>query len=274
MIRLGMCNEMFEGWPLEAVCAFLREVGYEGIELAPFTLAPRITDLKADDRRTIRAKIEDSGLACIGLHWLLAKTEGFHLTSPEAETRRATADYLRELAIATYDLGGTIMVLGSPKQRDLLPGVSFDQAMGHAAAVLAAVGPTLSDTGVTLCVEPLTTAETNFLVSIDEANELIDRLSHPFVKLQIDAKAQFGDANGGTVADLWRRHGASAAHAHANDPNLRGPGMGDLDFNPLGRALIESGYSGWWSVEPFDYSPGAAETARRSYRTLRDSLST
>ncbi len=273
MIRLGMCNEMFEGWPLEAVCAFLREVGYEGIELAPFTLAQRITDLNASDRKTIRATIEDSGLACIGLHWLLAKTDGFYLTSPEAETRRATAHYLSELAIATHDLGGSVMVLGSPKQRDLLPGVTLDKAMSYAAEVLAVVGPTLSDTSVTLCIEPLTTADTDFLNSIDEANQLIARLAHSHIKLQIDAKAQHGDASGRPVPDLWRKHGTNAGHAHANDPNLRGPGMGELDFGPICRALVDSGYSGWLSVEPFDYSPGAPETARRSFRTLRSSLS-
>ena len=72
--------------------------------------------------------VEDAGLETIGLHWLLAKTEGFYLTSPDAAVRRATGDYLKALAEATRDLGGSLMVLGSPKQRDLLPGVTYDQA--------------------------------------------------------------------------------------------------------------------------------------------------
>lgn len=77
MIRLGICNELFEGWDLAVVCRTVKAMGYEGLEIAPFTLALRITDLSADRRRELRAMVEDAGLAMIGLHWLLAKTEGF-----------------------------------------------------------------------------------------------------------------------------------------------------------------------------------------------------
>ena len=55
--------------------------------------------------------------------------------------RRATGDYLIALAEATRDLGGSLMVLGSPKQRDLLPGVTYDQAVGYAVEVFERVMP-------------------------------------------------------------------------------------------------------------------------------------
>ena len=122
MIRLGICNELFEGRDFAEVCRLVKAIGYDGLEIAPFTLAPRITDLSTVDRRKLRAIVEDAGLATIGLHWLLARTEGFYLTSPDAGVRQRTAEYLAELARATKDLGGSLMVLGSPKQRNLLPG--------------------------------------------------------------------------------------------------------------------------------------------------------
>src|SRR5947209_4372072 len=123
MIRLGICNELFEGWDFAEVCHTVKAIGYDGLEIAPFTLAPRITDVSPARRRELRAIVADVGLATIGLHWLLAKTEGYYLTTPDAAVRRKTADYLVALAEATRDLGGTLMVFGSPKQRDLLPGV-------------------------------------------------------------------------------------------------------------------------------------------------------
>ena len=138
MIRLGICNELFEGWEFDKVCRTVKRLGYEGIEIAPFTLAPRITDLTAARRREIRTMVEDSGLATIGLHWLLARTEGFYLTSPDPVVRERTGDYLIELAEATRDLGGTLMVFGSPKQRDLLPGISYDEAAAYAVEVFGA----------------------------------------------------------------------------------------------------------------------------------------
>ena len=130
MIQLGICNELFEGWDFARVCQTVSALGYQGLEIAPFTLAPRITDVSAERRRELRTMVEDAGLKTIGLHWLLAKTEGFYLTSPDAQVRRRTGDYLVALAEATRDLGGSLMVFGSPKQRDLLPGVSHDQAAG------------------------------------------------------------------------------------------------------------------------------------------------
>ena len=112
MIRLGICNELFEGWEFGEVCRTVKRLGYDGLEIAPFTLAPRITDVTPERRRELRSMVEDAGLATIGLHWLLAKTEGFYLTSPDPAVRRRTAEYLVALAEATRDLGGSCDCLG------------------------------------------------------------------------------------------------------------------------------------------------------------------
>ena len=261
MIRLGICNELFEGWEFGEVCRTVKALGYEGLEIAPFTLAARITGLTAGRRRELRAMVEDSGLATIGLHWLLAKTEGFYLTSPDMAVRRRTGDYLVALAEATRDLGGSLMVLGSPKQRDLLPGVSHDQAMGYALEVFQRVMPAIGAVGVDLCIEPLAPSETNFLNTCAQAKTLIDQVNHPHFKLHMDVKAQSGET-GTTGTRIDRPVRAAAGHFHAQDVNLRGPGMGDVDFGPIMKALVDSGYDRWVSVEVFDFSPGAVETAR------------
>jgi sugar phosphate isomerase/epimerase len=267
MIKLGICNELFEGWEFGQVCRTVKEIGFDGLEIAPFTLAPRIEELDQARRRELRAMVEDAGLATIGLHWLLARTEGFYVTSPDAAVRRATAEYLRSLAEATRDLGGSLMVLGSPKQRDLLPGVTYDQAVDYAIDVLERVLPSLDSTGVDLCLEPLAPSETNFLNTCDQAMELIRRVDHLRLRLHLDVKAQSSEA-GTTVPDLIRRHASRAGHFHAQDVNLRGPGMGAVDFGPIVTALVDSGYDRWISVEVFDFSPGAEETARQSFACL------
>jgi sugar phosphate isomerase/epimerase len=48
--------------------------------------------------------------------------------------------------------------------------------------------------------------------------------------------------------------------------------MGAVDFGPILKALVESGYDRWVSVEVFDFTPGAEETARRSSAGLRQAL--
>src|SRR5579872_2577606 len=96
--RYAICNETFEGWDHARVCRFVAELGYTGLEVAPFTLAARVTDVTPERRRELRRQAEDCGLTLLGLHWLLAKTEGLHLTSADESTRRRTGDYLVELA--------------------------------------------------------------------------------------------------------------------------------------------------------------------------------
>lgn len=271
MIRFGICNELFENRDFAETCRIVKAIGYDGLEIAPFTLAPRITDLSPGRRRELRTIVEDSGLVTIGLHWLLAKTEGFYLTSPDPSIRKKTGEYLVALAEGARDLGGTLLVFGSPKQRDLLPGVSRDQAFEFAAEVFSAIMPRIGALGIDFCFEPLAPSETNFLNTCAEAEALIARVNHLNFVLHMDVKAQSGEAEA-TVPALIARHAARAGHFHAQDTNLRGPGMGNVDFVPILKALVDSGYDRWVSVEVFDFSPGPEETARQSLACLRSAL--
>jgi sugar phosphate isomerase/epimerase len=269
-VRFATCNEHFENWPFERVCQYVKSVGYEGLELAPFTLAPAITELSADQRRELRAQAEGAGLQIIGLHWLLAGTQGFYLTSPEPDVRARTADYLVELAKATRDLGGDLMVFGSPKQRSLLPGVSQEQAFEYATETFRRAMPGIDACGVTLCMEPLAPAETDFINSCADGARLMEAVGHPGFVLHLDVKAM--SSEGTPIPDLIRQYIPRAGHFHANDANRRGPGFGDIDFVPIFKALRESGYDRWVSVEVFDYTPDPETIASKSIEYMQRSL--
>src|SRR4051812_27542588 len=171
-MKYAICNETFEGWDHARVCGRVAELGYTGLELAPFTLAPRITDVSAARRAELRRQAEAAGVRIIGLHWLLAKTEGFHLTSPDAAVRKRTGEYLAEMARAAADLGGDVLVLGSPLQRNLAPGMTKEQGDELAADTLSHCLPALEQGRVYLCLEPLTPAETNYMTTAAEGVRL------------------------------------------------------------------------------------------------------
>lgn len=279
-MHYAICNELFEGWPLEKTAAFVAELGYTGLELAPFTLCNLVTDLTAADRRRIRRAVEDAGLSVVGLHWLLAQTEGFQLNSEDRNTRARTAQYLLDLIDCCADLGagatalekrrGSAMpkvVFGSPQQRDVPPGRARSEAWKTTAEIMHACAARAQEQGVLFCVEPLSRGETNFIVNVDEAAELVREVDHPGLRMMVDVKAMSNDPR--PIPDQIHSVHPLFHHVHLNDPNLRGPGMGDLDFRPILQTLDDLDYGGWLSIEVFDFTPGAERTARESLAYLK-----
>ncbi len=265
-MKYALCNEMFVDWPFDKAFAFTRECGYTGIELAPFTMGTDAFAISPEKREEVRQQAAAAGLDVIGLHWLLAKTEGYYLTSPDAEVRKKTSGYLQELARLCADVGGNIMVLGSPQQRNLLPGVSHDDAMKYAADVVAGAVPTFTELGVTLALEPLGPAEGDFLNTADLGAELMATVDSANVQLHLDVKAMSTEPT--SIPEIIEKHASRTAHFHANDPNLLGPGMGDVDFAPIFAALKKTNYAGWVSVEVFDYEPGVEKIAKESMANM------
>jgi sugar phosphate isomerase/epimerase len=274
-MRIGICNETFGDMPLQQALDMAVSLGYTGWEVAPFMLGDDANRISAAQRREYRKTVRSAGLEIIGLHWLLAKTEGYHLTTDDAETRKRTAKYFESLVELCGDLceensdGGAsaVMVLGSPMQRNRAAHITTEMALHNAADVLGGLGPAMDRHRVRIALEPLGPQEGNFLNTADEARSLKRLLDSPRFGLHLDVKAMSTEPE--DIPTVIRKHADWMIHFHANDPNRRGPGMGDVDFAPIIATLREVGYAGWVSVEVFDYEPGAETLARESIATLR-----
>ena len=118
-MKFALCNEVFQDLPIEDGFSKIAEIGYQGVEIAPFTLKDNPLEISEEEADRCLKAAQSCGLEIVGLHWLMAKTEGLHLTSHDPDKRRAASDYLRKLASLTARMRGTIMVLGSPQQRNL-----------------------------------------------------------------------------------------------------------------------------------------------------------
>jgi sugar phosphate isomerase/epimerase len=267
LFRYAICNETFGEWPLAKACDFVASCGYGGIEIAPFTLAASPADLSAVTRGEIRRTIARAGLDCVGLHWLLAKTEGLHAAHPDASVRDATVAYLADLVRLCHDLGGRVLVFGSPKQRSLLPGVTLAEAYGFIREVFTRLLPVLEATDTVIALEPLSPTETDVLTTAAETCLLLTSIGSPHVRLHLDVKAMASEPT--PMTDIIRASAPWLEHFHANDENLQGPGFGSVDFLPIFEALAEIGYAGWVSVEVFDLTPGAERLTRESIAYMR-----
>jgi sugar phosphate isomerase/epimerase len=271
MFRYAICNELFHDRSLEQGMREALALGYTGLEIAPFTLAPAETPYAAaispQTRQNVRHLAESLGMQIVGLHWLLAKTSGFHLTTRDSAVRAKTANYLRELVQLCADLGGTIMVLGSPLQRNFPADMTHQEALENAVDVIKMIANDLERTDITLAIEPLGPVEGNFLNFAHQGRDLIERVGCGKVRLHLDVKAM--STEGPPIDEIIRQNADLLAHFHANDPNLLGPGMGAVPFDPIFAALREVIYPGWVSVEVFDYSPGVGEILRQSMETMQ-----
>lgn len=261
-MKYAVCNELFENWAFGDACRKAAELGYTGVEIAPFTLAPTVRDLSDADRRRARAEAEAAGLEVVGLHWLFARTEGYSATSPDLTIRERTAEYLGDLAHACIDLGGKLLVFGSPPARKMPPGAGRAEATANFVDTIRRTVPALERHGVLLLLEPLAPTETDFLNDADHAEEILDAVGHPLVRLHLDCKAM--SAESAPIPEVVRAHRKHMLHFHANDPNKRGPGMGDLEFAPILQTLKDLEYEGWISVEVFDFAPDPVTIARES----------
>lgn len=269
-MKYAICNETYQGWNFGRVCADAREAGYHALELAPFTLKEDPRQLNESDALTFSRIAADHGLDILGLHWLLTKPAWFHITSPDNLLRRDTVEFGRHLARFCAMTGGRIMVWGSPKARTTLPEWDPNEAFQRAVDAVRQVAETAGQYGVTLAMEPLARTETNFMNTAEEGIRFCQAVDHPACKLHLDVKAMSDESK--PIPDIIRDSREWTVHFHANDPNLRGPGMGEVKFEPILAALRETGYRGYLSVEVFDYSPGPETIARESIRYLRKLL--
>lgn len=261
-MKLSLCNEVLADLPLERQCEYAAGLGYHGLEIAPFTLAEAPEQISSAQAAQIRRTVESFGLVVTGLHWLLVKPQGLSLTDPDAALRERTFDVMARLTALCADLGGAVLVHGSPQQRRVAPGDTLATAHARLADALQRIAEVAGTHGVTYCIEPLGRSETALVNTVDEAAALVRSVAHPNLRTMIDCSAA-GRTESEPVAaliDRWMPTGL-IAHVQVNDPNRRAPGQGEMKFGPILAALKRQRYGGVISVEPFDYRPDGAGAA-------------
>lgn len=267
-MKFALCNEMFEQQSLADICAISSRLGYHGIEIAPFTLAEDARNITSVQKKETRNIIKDHGLRVVGLHWLFVGPSGLHMTTPDDPTFDETRDYLKVLIDLCGDLGGQVLVIGSPGQRSLVDGQTPDGAWKRAVSLFSSVLAVAQDRKVTLCLEPLSPVETDFINTVAEGMQMVRELNHPCFKVHLDVKAMASENR--AISSIIRSVQAEdIGHFHVNDPNLYGPGMGDLDYAPIATAVDEIGWDHWVSVEVFKYDPSPEQIAEKSIAYLR-----
>ncbi len=272
-MKISLCNEVLRELDFRVQCALAKALGYDGLEIAPFTLGHQPHRLVGVRRARLRRIAEDQGLQITGLHWLLLTPEGLSITSRDEGVGARTLDVMRRLIELCADLGGGVLVHGSPKQRAIEPGDSRESALARAFDAFAAIAEDAEQAGVTYCIEPLAPSETPLINTVEEASAIVQAIGSPAVRTMIDTCAA-GNVESAPIPELiegWLPTG-QIAHIHLNDPNRRAPGQGTLHFGPILQALQGQNYEGLAAVEPFVYEPDGPTAAARAIGYLQGLL--
>lgn len=271
-MKIALCNEVIREMPFAAQCEFAAALGYDGLELAPFTVSAEPNLLTTSERTELRRAAEGAGIVIASLHWLLVTPDGLSITSADDAVRARTIDVMRRLIGLAHDLGATAMVHGSPAQR-MLSDDDAIAARGRAIECFARIAPDAEAAGVTYCIEALSTQETNFITSLAEAVGIVDAIGSPALRTMLDtcAAGKSEAVAPEVLIEHWLPTG-HIAHVQVNDRNHRGPGQGDQVFTPVFAALQRHGYEGTVAVEPFDYFPDGPASAARAIGYIRGIL--
>ena len=271
VFRHSICNEAFEQWPFADACKAIRLAGYTGIEIAPFTLAPAPGEITAAQRAAYRDIIRSEGLTFAGLHWLMVSPKGLHVTGPDAALRCRSWDHIRALIDLCADLGPDgVMVFGSPNQRSTTGGLTREQATRNYIDGLAGVAPHAEDRGVKVLVEALPAAQSDVVQTLAEAVAIVQEIGSPAIRTMFDVHNAVDERE--SHAALVDRYFDFICHVHVNELDGRHCGAGGYDFKPVLEVLQRRGYTGWISLEAFDFTPGPERLANESLRHLENQI--
>ena len=144
-------------------------------------------------------------------------------------------------------VGIGIIVFGSGGARRVPEGYPMEQAMDDFSRLLSRLAPIAQRHGVTLVVEPLNKAECNFINSLAEGAEAVERANHPNVQLLADYYHMLRENE---PASEVVRFGKVIKHAHVAELAGRAfPGKSREDFRPFFQALAQANYTGKVAIE-------------------------
>lgn len=143
--------------------------------------------------------------------------------------------------------GITRIVFGSGGSRRIPDGFDRATARGQFVDLLRELGPLAHARGVTLVVEPLNSAECNFITSVDEGAAIVRDAGVDGVRLLADIYHMLRDGEG---PESIGRAGALLRHVHVAEREKRtAPGIAGDDFAPYLNALAAIGYDEAISIE-------------------------
>ena len=106
--------------------------------------------------------------------------------------------------------------------------------------------------------------------TLGEAVAIVEEIGSPAIGTMFDVHNAIDERE--SHAALVDRYFDFIRHVHVNELDGRHCGAGSYDFTPVLEVLKRRGYTGWISLEAFDFTPGAERLANESLRYLENQI--
>lgn len=233
-MRISISNIAWDPSEDEAVAALLTANNIDAIDIAPGKYFPDPVIASATDIERVRTWWQARGIEIVGMQSLLFGTTGLNLFDT-APVQDAMLAHLGAVCRIGGGLGATRVVFGSPKNRDR-GALSEEAAVQAALPFFARLGDLAAAAGVVVCLEPNPSCYgANFMTTTHETAEVVRRLAHPAICMQLDTGAL--TINREDAATELRACAALVGHIHASEPALVPLGDGATDHAAAAAAV-------------------------------------
>jgi sugar phosphate isomerase/epimerase len=208
------------------VTKLVAEAGFSALDISPWI--PR--NLSRALIRSLRRSLTRNDLAFSG--FLAIYPPEMTLASESPSVREKNISYTKWLIELAYDLGGRVLIWGSPRSRIVPRGISLRRAYGWFVELLNASASLADETDIKIAIEPINRFESTIIHNVGVVYDTFH------ASLEEDS-----------FIDPILLSGKRLAAVHVSDCNRRIPGKGHIDFAPIFAALKRAGYDGYVTLE-------------------------
>jgi sugar phosphate isomerase/epimerase len=245
-VKLAISNIAWETSEQEQVFEAMKRLGVSGLEIAPTKIWPDLLSVERGQVEAFLDRLAGWEIQVVAAQALLFGKPELTIFGSE-EVRGQTLDYLERVIALVSGMGAKVTVFGSPKNRQRGE-MTMELALEIAEQFFRAAGEIAVRYQACLCIEanPVEYG-CDFVNTLPEALELVQRVDHPGFGLHIDASAI--TLNGEDPQIVLPACQGWVRHFHISEPYLGLAGSGETGHRLLAAMLESIGYTGWASIE-------------------------
>ncbi|WP_224360489.1 sugar phosphate isomerase/epimerase family protein [Hyalangium versicolor] len=228
------------------VAGLLRELGFEGVEIAPTAVWAQPLQVSDAEIRAYRESWERRGLPIVAMQALLFGRPDLTIFG-DATKRAETFEHLAGMIRLGGKLGVGALVFGSPKNR-LAGSLSPSHVEDIALPFFHGLGQLAAEHGTRLCIEPNPSVYgCDYVTTSQQGLALVRKVGSPGFCLHLDAGGM--TLSGEPVDDALLEALRVSQHFHVSEANLAPIGTGSVTHEQFAAALRQAKYERWVSVE-------------------------